>query len=685
MNVLMKRLRVALRGEDQANKEELRELMKIGVKIAALCAAAFLVSGVSFFGVTYPCGPAVTTVMMAAGKGGIYILIPVLAGLAGAEGLGAAALGDAAACMACAGLFFAMRKKEIRFTERALAAAGVCVAVKTAVAVGTHTFYTYDGFSVLGAGMLVFFFTLLFGGLRLLITKEESGRSVPVNIFIITAAGMLLAGGILPRSLGVLMPFHAAAFLAALLTGYRLGVMEGATAGAAAGLVLFGTIDASPAVMGILVCGGMAAGLLRSEKRVYAAVFFCAVCLSFGLLKGYPNLYLSVYEPVLASLIFLCLPAAVLERADRLLAKAGRDDAYYELLEKNRILAVLDEYRETFSYLALVYGTGRDGRRSPGAHASGGCLSGGRSVAAYQFTAMACAINGMMRELKHTEHPVLLREERFRISQAKAGYARYEGVSGDSVLCSHLRHGEYLLALADGMGKGEKAAQESNLTLNTLYNLLRAGFEPELALRMINSLLLMKSTDEIFSTVDMGLIDLYTGRLRMFKIGASTTFIKRNGKVQAIKAASLPLGMVEKITVDSIEVNLRKGDQIIIVSDGITEAGRGRALAARRNMTVQAQGALSATGTEDAAALDVEQGTFGNKPAGGRMRESKTAGSRMSSKSTNGDREDWLCEAITQIKSTDPQTVADLILNQAVERCGLREKDDMTVIIAAVH
>ena len=189
-----------------------------------------------------------------------------------------------------------------------------------------------------------------------------------------------------------------------------------------------------------------------------------------------------------------------------------------------------------------------------------------------------------------------------------------------------------MLALSDGMGKGRKAAEESTLTINTLLHLMKAGFEPELALRMINSLLLIKSTEEIFSTMDLALLNLYTGKLRLFKIGAATTFLKRGTKVEALKVASLPLGMVEKISVDSLEVRLRKGDQIIIVSDGITDAG--------------------------------------HESVGG-----------------DGQRqlpEEWMKEAILNIKSQDPQTIADLILNHAVQRYGLKEKDDMTVLTAVI-
>lgn len=181
------------------------------------------------------------------------------------------------------------------------------------------------------------------------------------------------------------------------------------------------------------------------------------------------------------------------------------------------------------------------------------------------------------------------------------------------------------MALSDGMGQGSRAAQESGLTVHTLRDLLKAGFDAEVALRIVNSLLLLKSTDEIFSTVDMGMLNLYTGKFRLYKIGAAATFIKRGDQVKVIKVAALPMGLVERISVNSVEFRVRRGDSIIIVSDGITDAG--------------------AEGSENL---------------------------------------EWLESAIRGIRSKDPQTMADLILNRAVERRGIREKDDMTVMVASV-
>lgn len=788
MELLMDNLRAVLhrknsgddqveRIEEEQQKKGLGELAEMALKAAVILGASFVAARVPFFFIMYPCGIALFTVLMARGREGIYAILPVLAGLFSAAGVTTEAIGGAAATLVCGVLFLALRRREISLTARAMLAAAVCVAVKTSVAIGLHSFYTYDGFSVLGEGLLVLFFVLLFGGLFSLIERDNPQQSVSANLFILTVSCLLLVGGLLPQMIGPVTPMNVAALFLVLLTGYRLGVMEGATAGVAAGLILFGAANQGPAIMGILACGGMAAGLLRREKRLCVTVCFCAVCLSFGLLKGYPNLYLLVYEPVMASLVFLALPTRLLEKADGILARAGRDEANYQLLEKKRILSAMDEYRETFSYLALVYGPGKDGKRIPkGDMGSSGSRQerSGRSVASYQFAAIACALDDMMKDLRDVERPVLVREERFHLKTGTAGYARCENISGDSTLCSHIRKGEYLLALADGMGKGQRAAQESSLTLNTLHNLMRAGFEPELALRMINSLLLMKSTEEIFSTLDMGIVNLYTGQLNLYKIGAATTFIKRGDRVETVKASSLPLGMVEKISVDSIQVRLRRGDQIIIVSDGITEADRGRLRStdavlrqtgtesvALHQPTVGGSGGMGQTvvfqpvknpgkseaqEAEDTAAdciqeeADMDWSRIGaslrrtgrvtgekepaqfdwtipdraeetgsvmtcpsweKEGAESREEEAEAMAERIRIRNhclqrslpekqgygrKNGDiHEEWLKETISQIKSTDPQTVSDLILNKAVERCGLREKDDMTVITACIY
>lgn len=55
---------------------------------------------------------------------------------------------------------------------------------------------------------------------------------------------------------------------------------------------------------------------------------------------------------------------------------------------------------------------------------------------------------------------------------------------------------------------------------------------------------------------------------------------------------------------------------------------------------------------------------------------------------TDCDRSDpscnWLQERIGQMTSKDPDTVSELIVNKAAEKYQLRERDDLTVLVASI-
>ena len=91
-----------------------------------------------------------------------------------------------------------------------------------------------------------------------------------------------------------------------------------------------------------------------------------------------------------------------------------------------------------------------------------------------------------------------------------------------------------MLALSDGMGSGLRAAKESKTTINLLENFFEAGFNKEIALKTINSILMLRSSDEMFSTIDLTIFDKYSGEAEFIKIGAVSTFIKTQGKVDVI-------------------------------------------------------------------------------------------------------------------------------------------------------
>ena len=101
------------------------------------------------------------------------------------------------------------------------------------------------------------------------------------------------------------------------------------------------------------------------------------------------------------------------------------------------------------------------------------------------------------------------------------------GVSGDNYSIKEFENGHLLMGLSDGMGYGTSACLESETVIELLEQLLDSGFDPECALKMINSVMIMNSVEEHPATLDYGLIDLHSGMCDMVKIGAAATFVKR--------------------------------------------------------------------------------------------------------------------------------------------------------------
>lgn len=145
-------------------------------------------------------------------------------------------------------------------------------------------------------------------------------------------------------------------------------------------------------------------------------------------------------------------------------------------------------------------------------------------------------------------------------------------ISGDSFLSKTLeKEGKLILALSDGMGAGPRAAVESRATISLLEKLLETGFDIDIAVKTINSTLLLRSPDEMFATVDLAIIDLVSGNSEFIKIGAAPSFIKRGSEVTAIKTASLPIGILSQIEIESTRRVLGSGDMVVMMTDGLLE------------------------------------------------------------------------------------------------------------------
>ena len=147
-----------------------------------------------------------------------------------------------------------------------------------------------------------------------------------------------------------------------------------------------------------------------------------------------------------------------------------------------------------------------------------------------------------------------------------------EKVSGDNYICRQEENGRFVMCLSDGMGSGVEACQESEEVVELLEQFLESGFSQETAAKMVNSALVMKGPDGMFSTVDICAVDLYTGICNFLKAGACATFIKRDHWVEAISSESLAAGLLQQIDFETSSRKLYHGDYLIMMTDGVLDA-----------------------------------------------------------------------------------------------------------------
>ncbi len=157
--------------------------------------------------------------------------------------------------------------------------------------------------------------------------------------------------------------------------------------------------------------------------------------------------------------------------------------------------------------------------------------------------------------------------------QIRTGWKSLPGAqncpSGDSRIALRLHDGRMLLALSDGMGSGERAERESAQTLQLIARFLQAGVEPCAAIDAINELMLLRSGEDMFSTVDLCLINAAGSCAEFIKLGACRSYLLRSGACVRLEGGRLPLGILEEVRPVRRTLPLHKGDLIVMASDGL--------------------------------------------------------------------------------------------------------------------
>ena len=158
---------------------------------------------------------------------------------------------------------------------------------------------------------------------------------------------------------------------------------------------------------------------------------------------------------------------------------------------------------------------------------------------------------------------------RFAVSFATAGVPRTaEEPSGDRLRFFETAEDGFYALLSDGMGSGEAAARTAAVSVEFLSGMLEAGASRRVALRMLNNLVRTRE-DECSATVDMLCFDLVFGNATFIKSGAAPSYIKRGAEVFRVRSRTMPLGLMKTPDAERINVEVREGDVLLMLSDGI--------------------------------------------------------------------------------------------------------------------
>ena len=570
-------------------------------ELAVVCIAAFFSGCIHLFDGTFPAAPAFMIVMLAVSTVYIYLLPAVLGAMVLHLWQGIFPYGDMAAVVCVALFFLFFHKKKFSIHQRT--AIGI-----TALILCNLAAYGY-------ADMLMFLQpeTLL---------KEILAFTIYVRVFN-TVAKVLYMGRpsccfsrerialsleILVVSLvGTIGVYEVVFslwlfFIAAVL--YDKGLKEAfslAAITAAYSFCLGETVWQLYACLfaGLLV-SWYGAGLVEQAYKKTAMGMML-----FLILSSVDGNFIYGFAVIMA--LFIAIPGATFTRAAcRIEERFMPEAATAKDLQHLAIGRDLQKKKEAFLSLGQLYGKELEGKQ----------------ILSYQFTGMARTIDRLLENLD-SRPDMSVEKPLMKISVGQASYS-FDTVSGDSMAAFAVDEHSVALMISDGMGKGREAAEESKMVVSTLSRLLQAGFDVDLAMKTVNGILMTGNEEERFATVDLAIIDRAKGRAKIYKMGAATTFIKHDGRVSMLKRQALPAGITSGLDLEYIDIRLKRGDLLIMVSDGVTDCDR------------------------------------------------------------NDFNCDWLRSRLLEMGSRDPETIAELIVNKAAEKYGIHERDDLTVITAAI-
>lgn len=128
--------------------------------------------------------------------------------------------------------------------------------------------------------------------------------------------------------------------------------------------------------------------------------------------------------------------------------------------------------------------------------------------------------------------------------------------------------GDFISIISDGMGSGREARESADFVTRYLTSLLSSEVGAITAMTALNQIIRHKGK-ECTATLDLFRLDLLSGDAVFIKSGAAPSFVKRDKSIFRIRSETAPLGLIKSVDAEKIRVEVKAGDYVIMLSDGL--------------------------------------------------------------------------------------------------------------------
>ena len=637
------------------NRTKIRTRLARGLAILAF---ALVVSHGTVMDGYFPAAVALTAYLAARKPLNALIAVPAAAAIAPYLMKGYDPWGDMAAVLVCALFFPVAGKVRFRVWQVGLIAASAGIVCISLSRVATSTVYKISPEKLLVYGALIFAIVIIadvicsivgadldasaigYADSRASTLQNPASQSAGSYGDWISRHMTLLADGKYEKELriaalisAVLMILNGAglSFLAwPLILFMAMTALDSSSAGAPFIVIATGGVWAALigqgqwGLLATAVTGAAAAVFVKRLGIFIRTAAFIAVCWTMGFMESGTVLGVDGYCLFVAAALFAVVSWKFRPSVKRLIAAIEGNPADAGETSAFRTAALLQSKSDDMQELAELYATYVDSRSALASqfHMTKQIMDDVRYRISRRPGAARSSHSSIGSRAKS-------RREKLAVDISASQYAASGTINGDCCGWQDIGDGRTVMVVSDGMGKGKKAAAESLLVTKTLISLLRAGVTPDLALKMINTVMLMKDDEESYATVDLAIIDRISGKVKFYKIGAAPTLIRHRETVEEVKLSAVPLGIVNGLKIRYMETELKKDDWIIMMSDGVSDGGT-----------------AGSTGRD--AFIDTLKST------------------------------------VAKVRSADPEMMSMLLIDQAADSYIGRERDDLTVLAAHI-